>query len=103
MKQMSKKGFEVMKLKAWDAPLANSTARVMCKEAIASRLKAPSTADWGDGESARWKDHPGYFLVTHTVDAENSFGAKLRSSYQCQVVCLAEEVCEVEKLYPVGR
>lgn len=70
----------------------------MCKQFITARLKAPSRADWQDGEYGQWRNHPGYFLVNYTVAAQNSFGVKLRNSYQCQVSCLTEDICEVEKM-----
>lgn len=57
-------------------------AALICKQIVEDRLKAPSTADFSDiryaGESPRW-------TVTGTVDAENSFGAKLRMNWTCVV------------------
>lgn len=103
MKRMANKALEVVKMKAWNAPGAAINAEVTCKLYISSRLKAPSTADWSDAVTARWRDHPGYFLVTHTVDAQNSFGAKLRTNYQCEVVCLSKDLCEVQKMYQIER
>ena len=52
-----------------------------CEARIADRLKAPSTADFTS-------DATGYgtWTVTGVVDAENSFGATVRSSFQCTVV-----------------
>lgn len=56
-------------------------AIAQCEARVKDMLKAPSTASFdsdatGDGT---WK-------VTGTVDAENSFGAKIRSAYSCTVV-----------------
>jgi len=99
MKRVAAKALAAVKNKAWNAPKTKFSAEFQCKQAIESRLKAPSTADWTGPATGLWKDHAGYFLVTYTVDAQNSFGAKLRSSYQCQVVCISEEACEVEKMY----
>jgi hypothetical protein len=103
MKRMSNKALDVVKAKAWITPGASITAEVECKHVISSKLKAPSTADWSNAETARWKDHPGSFLVNHTVDAQNSYGAKIRAKYQCQVVCLSEAACEVTKIYEIER
>lgn len=69
------KCFVIKKLIAEHTQEARKDPRLM--------LKAPSTADWINAEVSRWADHPGQFLVTHTVDAQNSFGVKLRARYQC--------------------
>jgi hypothetical protein len=103
MKRMANKSLEVVKIKAWNASGTDIAAELACKHYIASTLKAPSTADWLNADTGRWRDHPGYFLVTHTVDAENSFGAKLRANYQCQVLCLSQTACHVEKMNQVER
>ncbi len=103
MKRMASKALELVKTKAWSSSGAEITAEILCKDVISSSLKAPSTADWSNANSARWSGHPGYFLVSHTVDAQNSFGAKIRANYQCQVVCLSESACEVTKVYPIKR
>ena len=52
-----------------------------CEEFAKQRLKAPSTASFdleatGSGPS---------YTVTGTVDAENSFGAKMRSNITCKI------------------
>jgi hypothetical protein len=99
MKRMADKALEVVKSRAWQSSGAKLEAQVQCRVAIESRLKAPSTADWSLGEVGRWSGHPGYFLVRYRVDAQNSFGAKLRGHYECQVLCLSESVCEVSKMY----
>jgi hypothetical protein len=53
-----------------------------CENFVKDRLKAPSTADFGDRDVS---GSAGTYTVTSTVDADNSFGAKLRSNYTCQV------------------
>jgi hypothetical protein len=97
---MADKAVDVVKIQAWNSSAAALNAEIDCKVAIESRLKAPSTAEWSRGESAKWRDHPGYFLVQYAVDAENGFGAKLRNRYECQVVCLSKKTCQVTKIYP---
>ena len=59
-------------------------AFVMSKEFVIKRLKAPSTADfpWYD-ESFVTDLGGGEFRVSAYVDAQNSFGAKIRSNYTC--------------------
>jgi hypothetical protein len=61
-------------------------AFVMCQEAVKRRLKAPATADfpWYSDSFVRYLD-VGRFRVSAYVDAENSFGAKIRSYYTCVV------------------
>jgi len=65
---------------------AQSDAKWKCKEFVEKTLKAPSTADFqnynkfsasGTGE--------GPFLVTGYVDAQNSFGAKIRTEFTCEL------------------
>jgi len=59
-------------------------AFVMSQEFVKERLKAPSTADfpWYD-ESFVTDLGGGRFRVSAYVDAQNSFGAKIRSKYTC--------------------
>lgn len=52
-----------------------------CESRIESLLKAPSTAEFDSQATGS-----GTWTVTGTVVAENSFGAMVRSSYQCTVV-----------------
>ncbi len=55
-------------------------AVVYCENKIEERLVSPSSADF---KSSFQGTNP--FTVTGTVDSENSFGASLRSEYQCTV------------------
>jgi hypothetical protein len=55
-------------------------ARIYCEDEIRDRLKAPSTAEF---ESSYSGTDP--VVVQGTVDAENSFGAMVRNSFQCSV------------------
>lgn len=59
----------------------------MCQDAVLDILKAPATADFvgtPETESSGAKVMPVY-TVLGEVDAENSFGAKIRSIYTCEV------------------
>ena len=56
------------------------TAIRQCEERVKSLLKAPSTAKFNSDASGDWT-----WKVTGTVDAENSFGAMIRSVFQCTV------------------
>jgi hypothetical protein len=53
-----------------------------CKEAVEADLKAPGTAEWVDVELA---DAGETTKVTGKVDAENSYGAKVRGTFSCTV------------------
>ncbi len=92
---------DLLKVRAWNSELASITAEVDCKTFIERRLKSPASADWMSPTVGKWANHPGYFLVRQTVDAQNSFGAKLRDAYECQVLCISDSFCGVEKMYPL--
>lgn len=62
-----------------------SAAYSACTRAVRERLRAPSTADfpWAD---YRWaKREGGDYLITSHVDAQNAFGAQIRSNWMCIV------------------
>lgn len=67
---------------------AQYDAERVCKEQfIAKRLKAPSTADYDLTVSGG----PDTYVVSGTVDSENSFGAKLRSNVTCEVTIVGDQ------------
>lgn len=54
-----------------------------CERSVGEELKAPGTAEFGEasvdvGENGR-------YVVSGSVDAQNSFGAMIRTGYQCTV------------------
>jgi hypothetical protein len=53
----------------------------VCHQRIEDQLKAPATADYTDEVTT--ESAPGNWNITGAVDAENSFGAKIRASYVC--------------------
>ena len=53
---------------------------VLCRDAVKQQLKAPSTADFG-GEAVKWSGSTA--TMTGVVDAENSFGAMIRTPWTC--------------------
>jgi hypothetical protein len=59
-------------------------AKVACHNRVESALKAPSTARFSSTVS-KHNSREDDFLVEGTVDAENGFGAMVRSSFQCVV------------------
>jgi len=52
-----------------------------CESRIEGMLKSPATARFDSKATGS-----GTWTVNGTVDSENSFGATVRSSYQCTVV-----------------
>lgn len=62
----------------------------MCKDFVKDRLKAPSTATFrnfyqDDGEVSATGFGDGPYRIVSTVDSENGFGAKIRSTFSCTV------------------
>ena len=55
-----------------------------CRVEVEGRLKAPSTASFPGYEDVRDKGG-GVAIVISSVDAQNSFGAKIRSRWICEV------------------
>jgi len=62
-------------------------AIAQCEDLVQAELKAPSTAKF-DSTATGF----GEWTVTGTVDSENSFGAMLRSEYQCTVIIEGESI-----------
>jgi hypothetical protein len=58
-----------------------SKAQSVCEDHVLGRLKSPSSAEFGSTEVTTMAP----YTVTGVVDAQNSFGATLRSSYTCTV------------------
>src|SRR4051812_45415971 len=57
-------------------------AKRVCEDFVKKRLKAPSTADFSAEEVTSDGD---MYTVQGDVDAQNSFGAQLRSHFTCAV------------------
>lgn len=57
-------------------------ARAQCEDLVEENLKSPATAEFGTSEATRSGTE---WIVTGSVDSENSFGAMLRSDFQCSV------------------
>ena len=76
-----------------------SDAYYACRDAVKGQLKAPSTADFFYQSDARVQKSGDTITFKSYVDAQNSFGAKLRNTWYCmttiaggQVRVLATEV-----------
>lgn len=70
-----------------------------CRSVIEENLKAPSTAEFQSGDRD-YVHYDGKFMwtVQTKLDAQNSFGAKIRGTFTCKVRCANDETCEVVKL-----
>lgn len=74
------------KQKPYD-PNWSGEAIAQCEDLVKENLKAPSTAEFDTSATG-----DGTWTVTGTVDAENSFGAMLRSEFQCTVVVSGDSI-----------
>lgn len=66
----------------------SSMAYIQCKDFVKSRLKSPASAEFPSYSSATvYKPSPDMqqYTVTAYVDAQNSFGANLRSRFICEI------------------
>ena len=66
----------------------NRSAERACEDFVSARLKAPSTAEFS---GTRTQHQGARYVVTGAVDAENSFGAPLRSTYTCTLTSSGEQ------------
>lgn len=57
-------------------------AQGACEDFVEARLKAPATADFNHASETHLGD--AVWRVSGTVDSENSFGAKVRTSFVCE-------------------
>jgi hypothetical protein len=72
----------------WESTDGKIEAFVMSQTFMKRRLKAPSTAGfpwYSDSEVSVFHRGGGVFQVKSYVDAQNSFGAKLRTHYLCEL------------------
>jgi hypothetical protein len=63
-------------------------ASIICENFITSRLKAPTTAkfsDYADDQIYTLTDKVNSWRIIGYVDAENSFGAQIRTHYTCDI------------------
>ena len=74
-------------------------AYVMSQEFVKERLKAPATADfpWYDENFVK-ELGDNKFEVNAYVDAENSFGAKVRTNYSCVLKYVGDDKWRAESV-----
>jgi hypothetical protein len=82
-----------------DRQSAGREAKIMCHVSVKENLKAPSSADFQSyaDDDVEYTGN-GMFHVQTKVDAVNSFGAKLRSKFGCEVQCDVEKNCTVTEI-----
>lgn len=61
------------------------------QECVKQRLKAPATAEFSLLNTEVNKINDSIYLVRGTVDAQNTFGALLRSHYKCKLIITNDE------------
>ncbi len=67
-----------------DADRADDTlAYLTCEKAVESRLKSPSTADFAGYGNSQIRQSGKTFVIDSYVDAQNSFGAMVRTKWSC--------------------
>lgn len=74
-------------------------AQARCRVGIGGSLKAPSTAEF-QSSVEDYVHYDGKFIwtVQTRVDAQNSFGARLRSLFTCKVYCEDNQSCRLTKI-----
>ncbi len=60
----------------------DTLGRVMCESEIRKRLVSPATAKFGRPE---WVQLGNRWKITSPVDSQNSFGALIRSMWECTI------------------
>jgi hypothetical protein len=73
----------------FDRKVREAMAYDVCKDFVKERLKAPRSAKfpnfYNDRDEILVIENESIYTIKSTVDAENSFGASLRSRFRCQV------------------
>jgi len=67
----------------------------MCKNFVERRLKSPKTADFPWFDHNVQKTGPRSFTVASYVDSQNSFGATIRTQFQCKLTFKGGEWADI--------
>lgn len=62
-----------------------TAAFVICKNFVEQRLKSPTSADFPWLDRTAERTGPRSFRIVSYVDAQNAFGAKIRTHFQCKL------------------
>jgi hypothetical protein len=80
-------------------PQDRTTLILLCQNAVMKTLKAPSTADFPWPGEETIVDHGAWrYTVQSYVDAQNSFGAKIRTPFRCEILCSDIGQCSLGSL-----
>jgi hypothetical protein len=60
-------------------------AQYQCERFVEASLKAPATAKFGNERAWVVKNKPGHWSASGYVDAQNSFGALIRTTFGCDM------------------
>jgi hypothetical protein len=88
VEQQSEANLNGQALRANGEQIDSTTASILCKDHIRSRLKAPRSAKFAGIFSGEYQEptlNGNIWTQIVTVDAENSFGAMLRSQWRCVI------------------
>jgi hypothetical protein len=67
--------------------LLSNKSVAACEASVLERVKSPSTAIFSDQSTI--KTNSISFTVTAHVDAQNSYGAIIRSNIVCEILCIS--------------
>jgi len=67
-----------------DTDLSNE-AFIQCKNFVSENLKSPSSADFPFMDFKAWRFDNSTYVIKSYVDAQNSFGAQIRSNWHCKI------------------
>lgn len=65
--------------------VSSSDALVECRAAIEQQLRSPSSADFNTSSTNIEETDDGGYEIDGVVDADNAFGASIRSNFSCTV------------------
>lgn len=86
---------------SWDEQNAEVSAYSECQKAVQNQLKSPSTADFQGIFEGRYDNvvraNQRYFFTSY-VDAQNGFGAVIRTNFECSVTQINDGVWQLNRL-----
>lgn len=80
-------------------PQDRSTLITDCENVVLKNLKSPSTAEFAWAGDQQVVDLGSWrYTISSYVDAQNSFGARIRTGYRCELTCGDIGHCAVDSL-----
>lgn len=97
--QLMTRALGVLAATMMNNPQDRSTLITECENAVLKNLKAPATAHFAWAGDQKVDDRGSWrYAISSYVDAENSFGAKIRTEYKCELTCVDIGRCDVDSL-----